>query len=132
MGNTNGAHKAPHHRRWNAKVDKTFVTSDGGTATIENLDRTPAGEMSTKRKPGPFDCYGKALPDEPMFVLLARDPYAAVLVQRWIDWAVLNSKDPRQIAAARQTKRLMEDWRADHDPEEWRNPSRRFTRRGDD
>jgi hypothetical protein len=30
--------------------------------------------MGTKSNPGPFDCYAKAEPDEPMFVLLARDP----------------------------------------------------------
>jgi hypothetical protein len=39
--------------------------------------------MGTKNKPGKFDCYENALPDEPMFVLLGRDPEFADLVSEW-------------------------------------------------
>ena len=39
--------------------------------------------MSTKNNPGEFDCYANALPDEPMFILLARDPIAPALIMRW-------------------------------------------------
>lgn len=39
--------------------------------------------MGTKNEPGKFDCYANAAPDEPMFVLLARDPDAADLVEQW-------------------------------------------------
>jgi hypothetical protein len=39
--------------------------------------------MGTKNNPGKFDCYANALPDEPMFVLLARDPDFARLVKKW-------------------------------------------------
>jgi hypothetical protein len=39
--------------------------------------------MSTKNNPGKYDCYAKAAPDEPMFVLLARDPVAPFLVSLW-------------------------------------------------
>jgi hypothetical protein len=39
--------------------------------------------MGTKEKPGKFDCYEKALPDEPMFVLLARDPDMPRLIREW-------------------------------------------------
>lgn len=39
--------------------------------------------MGTKNNPGSFDCYEAAEPDEPMFVLLARDPLAAHLVAIW-------------------------------------------------
>lgn len=39
--------------------------------------------MGTKNKPGEFDCYKSALPDEPMFVLLARDPDFERLVRDW-------------------------------------------------
>jgi len=39
--------------------------------------------MGTKNNPGKFDCYEKAEPDEPMFVLLARDPLAGHLVSIW-------------------------------------------------
>ena len=41
--------------------------------------------MGTKNNPGKFDCYVNALPDEPMFVLLARDPEFADLVGEWAD-----------------------------------------------
>lgn len=39
--------------------------------------------MGTKNKPGKYDCYANAEPDEPMFVLLARDPLAPFLVSLW-------------------------------------------------
>lgn len=39
--------------------------------------------MGTKNDPGRFDCYKAAGPDEPMFVLLARDPTAPSLVRAW-------------------------------------------------
>ena len=39
--------------------------------------------MGTKNNPGEFDCLKKADPDEPVFVLLARDPLAADLVREW-------------------------------------------------
>lgn len=39
--------------------------------------------MGTKNDPGNFDCYANALPDEPMFILLARDTDAAYLVKEW-------------------------------------------------
>ena len=39
--------------------------------------------MATKADPGRFDCYAKAEPDEPLFVLLARDPLAPFLVSIW-------------------------------------------------
>ena len=39
--------------------------------------------MGTKNAPGQFDCYAKAAPDEPLFVLLARDPLAPTLVEQW-------------------------------------------------
>ncbi len=39
--------------------------------------------MGTKNNPGAFDCYANAQPDEPMFVLLARDLTAPYFVQAW-------------------------------------------------
>jgi hypothetical protein len=39
--------------------------------------------MGTKNNPGKFDCYENAEPDEPMFILLARDPTASFLVELW-------------------------------------------------
>ena len=39
--------------------------------------------MGSKLQPGKFDCYANALPDEPMFVLLARDPVAPALTRLW-------------------------------------------------
>jgi hypothetical protein len=40
-------------------------------------------KMGSKNNPGDFDCYHNALPDEPMFILLARDPNAPNLVDEW-------------------------------------------------
>lgn len=40
--------------------------------------------MGTKNNPGKFDCYDSAAPDEPMFILLGRDPCAGPVVRMWI------------------------------------------------
>jgi hypothetical protein len=39
--------------------------------------------MGTKTNPGKYDCLSKAEPDEPVFVLMARDPVAPKLVDLW-------------------------------------------------
>ena len=39
--------------------------------------------MGTKNNLGKFDCYAHAEPDEPIFVLLARDPLAGFLTSIW-------------------------------------------------
>ena len=39
--------------------------------------------MAAKNAPSEFDCYDKALPDEPMFILLARDPEFCDLITKW-------------------------------------------------
>lgn len=39
--------------------------------------------MGTKNNPGTFDCYEAADPDEPMFILLARDIQSPSLVEAW-------------------------------------------------
>ena len=41
--------------------------------------------MATKNNPGPYDCYANAEDDEPMFILLARDPLAPILTRLWAD-----------------------------------------------
>lgn len=52
--------------------------------------------MGSKVKPGQFDCYANALPDEPMFVLLARDPLAPLLTGLW---AAIRTGDDAQFDA---------------------------------
>ena len=52
--------------------------------------------MGSKLNPGAYDCYENALPDEPMFVLLARDPSAPELVEYWA------TERQRQIDNARR------------------------------
>lgn len=39
--------------------------------------------MGTKNNPGNYDCYKNAHPDEPMFILLGRDPLAPILTEIW-------------------------------------------------
>ena len=80
--------------------------------------------MGTKDKPGDYDCYGKALPDEPMFVLLARDIDAPYAVREW----ARNFRDrqpddqdfdqeierQRKYDEALNCAAAMERWRAKH------------------
>jgi len=41
--------------------------------------------MGTKSNPGRFDCYANAGDDEPMFILLGRDPHGHAAVRKWAD-----------------------------------------------
>jgi hypothetical protein len=67
--------------------------------------------MGTKLKPGKFDCYENAAPDEPMFVLLARDPMAPLLVRLWADLREHAAGNPSKVFEARTCAIDMEKWR---------------------
>ena len=73
--------------------------------------------MGTKTNPGNFDCYANAEPDEPMFVLLARDPAAAATVRTWVDMRLLLSggkiddNDLAQLREAMSCAVAMDEWR---------------------
>jgi hypothetical protein len=65
--------------------------------------------MGTKNNPGEFDCYANAEPDEPMFVLLARDPLAPTLVRMWAD--LTSDKKDDKVVEALACANDMEQWR---------------------
>lgn len=72
-------------------------------------------------------CFTNALPDEPGFVLLARDPLAPALVRLWcaqrrvaIAEGARPISDLGQVEAAERTAEQMETWRRDAD-EAWRD-----------
>jgi hypothetical protein len=66
--------------------------------------------MATKNHPGVYDCYGHAHPDEPMFVLLGRDPMAPVLVSEWAKMRKKRNEDPKKVAEALQCVDAMVRW----------------------
>jgi hypothetical protein len=69
--------------------------------------------MSTKNNPGKFDCYTKAEPDEPMFILLARDPAATTAIEAWIQARKeLGLDDEEKTREASDCAYKMEQWRA--------------------
>lgn len=73
--------------------------------------------MSTKLKPGPYGCYEKAEDDEPMFILLARDPQAPALVDLWASIRETEgNEDPGKIAEARRLAERMRIWRMNARP----------------
>lgn len=74
--------------------------------------------MGSKNDPGEFDCYANALPDEPMFILLGRDPSGPDLVNDWADIreAEINAgkrpaEDRAMVEEARQCATNMRLWR---------------------
>ena len=78
--------------------------------------------MGTKTNPDPNDCYARALPDEPLFTLLARDRSAPGMVRQWAyerDRAIRAGDAPRTdlvlVETARQLANEMEDWRQRND-----------------
>lgn len=78
--------------------------------------------MGTKLNPGRFNCYAAALPDEPLFTLLARDPTAPEFVRRWGDYRMarinngqLPFSDTAGAAEAPAVAHAMEEWRTAND-----------------
>jgi hypothetical protein len=73
--------------------------------------------MSTKNNPGAFRCYDAALPDEPIFTILARDPAAPATLAFWANerarqGKIANPDDKDRIHDAMRDASLMADWRA--------------------
>jgi hypothetical protein len=75
--------------------------------------------MGTKNNPAEFDCYKNAEPDEPMFILLARDRSAPDIVREWAkkrrNLIILGEKpseDLKMVEEAYQCAEKMEQWRA--------------------
>lgn len=78
--------------------------------------------MSTKNNPGAWRCYEAALPDEPIFTILARDPAGPATLRFWAGQRIFagklgNPEDEDRIDNARQEADEMEAWReANLDP----------------
>lgn len=70
--------------------------------------------MGTKENPGDFDCYANAEPNEPMFVLLARDESAPNLVREWAIMRRQAGEDEAKLAEAFACAASMEAWRKEH------------------
>lgn len=76
--------------------------------------------MGTKRQPSKFDCYHAAEPNEPMFVLLGRDPTAPLVVTFWralklkLREAGKSKISDEKLAEARQCSLDLERWAREH------------------
>lgn len=70
--------------------------------------------MGTKRIPGKFDCYDRAHVDEPMFTLLARDPMAPMLVERWADLRSGCGENVLRLSEARELAKQMRQWQREN------------------
>lgn len=84
--------------------------------------------MGTKKNPARFDCYRNALPDEPIFILLARDATAPEIVEAWSDMRLMDieakkkpATDLPMVEEARQCAKDMRAWRLAN-PFKWREP----------
>lgn len=78
--------------------------------------------MGTKLKELRNGCFSAAMDDEPMFVLLARDPSAPDHVRHWatqreadIEAGRKPASDMAKVRDARECAREMEQWRRDND-----------------
>lgn len=67
--------------------------------------------MGTKNNPGQFDCYDAADPDEPIFVLLARDPSAPALVVAWATLRADVEGVTPKVQEAYDCANAMDEWR---------------------
>lgn len=70
--------------------------------------------MGTRENPSRFDAMGKALPDEPYFVLLARDHLASKLVREWATQRHSEGDAGEIIMEALSCAADMDKWRIKH------------------
>lgn len=56
-------------------------------------------------------CLNKAAPDEPVFVLRAKDPLAGMTVRHWATMAT-GTHEPEKLKEALELAQRMEAWRA--------------------
>ena len=84
--------------------------------------------MGTRTNPGKFDCYARAMPDEPLFTVLARDASAPGMVRQWayerereIATGDRPESDREMVAEARECAVAMEKWRLENTGA-WRQP----------
>lgn len=66
--------------------------------------------MGSRNNPGVYDCFSKAHPDEPTFVLLGRDPQAPGLVRTWAKIRLGQGESAAKIAEALRCAKAMEAW----------------------
>lgn len=85
--------------------------------------------MGTKANPGQYDCYASLEPDEPYFLLAARDPMAPALVRNWammrqqqVEQGIKPSEDMAKAVEARQCAAQMEIWRSNKLTESLKQP----------
>ncbi len=109
---------------FNFGLDETIEKRQHPAEKLHDLSKEV--NMGTKNKPGEFDCYANALPDEPMFILLARDASAPELVEGWAAgriYAIATGKKPQSdmamVEEAQECAKAMRVWRADP-KNEWR------------
>lgn len=79
--------------------------------------------MGTKNNPGEWDCYTKAEPDEPMFVLLGRDKHAPMLVRLWAEIRALDGEDDHKVQEAIRCAGFMEMFREERQRKKMEGPS---------
>ena len=66
--------------------------------------------MGSKNEPGEYDCYANAEPDEPMFILLGRDPMGPALVRLWAEMRAAEGEDPDKVREALDCAHWMETY----------------------
>jgi alkanesulfonate monooxygenase SsuD/methylene tetrahydromethanopterin reductase-like flavin-dependent oxidoreductase (luciferase family) len=69
--------------------------------------------MGSKSQPGFYSYLGKAEPDEPVFVLMGRDPLAPDLIRRWADTAQANGERRDKVAEAYALAKQFEEYAHD-------------------
>ena len=78
--------------------------------------------MGTKNNPGQFDCYDDIDPDEPFFVLRAKDPLAAMIVRWWAGVADKTGVSEEKVREALSCSYNMWEWRMKNAPDKEEHP----------
>jgi hypothetical protein len=116
--------------KWRIVDDKWTISGADFKGTKSFMKIIPIGDtdMGTKSEPAKNDCYHRALPDEPTFTLLARDPDFYELVQLWAEKRACRiacgdkgEEDRTRVDEARRCAGAGAKWRKENNGK-WRGP----------
>lgn len=93
-----------------AKRFRALAQSHNSSIGIESITQQETVQMGTKNNPGKYDCYGKAEPDEPIFILRANDPIAPMVVRLWAAQYWQQGGKKEKVDDARAVADAMEAW----------------------
>jgi len=97
----------------NVDSDERALWTASANAVLSAAPASPIPTSVANEDKGNHDCLAKRRPDEPMFILLGRDPDAWQIVRAWANRRLAAGGDPEHCMMGLRTANAMRDYAAD-------------------